>query len=196
MANAEQLAQGAKRASYTQAIDMSELATDFALGQDSHFIREKYGITKEEFDSCLEKYVAREPLPDLPPRTYVSTEEVPVAAQWDPAVPEAPKPEWHYTAQPRHDFVFLLRLSKEHSSRVIVPDAHKEKSDVAMVWAVGPEVKDLAPGDICLFDKYATVGQEYSLLDEEGDDRDFLMLQDIHIAAILKKSQRKEYRNA
>lgn len=193
MANAEALARGAPKASYTQAIDKSELAADFALGQSSHFIRDKYQLSKDEYDACLATYVSGQPLPDLTPRIAVVLE--PDAAPTPVVeVVEAPKPEFHYTAQPRHDFVFLIRLSKEHSSRVIVPAAHQEKSDLGIVWAIGPEVTDLKVGNICLFDKYACVGQSYELLNEDGDMTEFLMLQAIHICAILKKEKTREYR--
>lgn len=73
---------------------------------------------------------------------------------------------------------------------MIVPDAHKEKSDVGFLWAVGPEVKDLKKGQMVLYDKYSTVGQNYSLLDEDGDEKEFLLLRQISVVAVLHKERR------
>lgn len=189
MPNAEKLAQGAKKATYVSgSLDCQDMSADFALGQDSHFMREKYGLTKEQYEECLNSYLTGEPYPAIF-HPEPETEAVHVMAEETPEMVPAPKPEWHYEATPRHDFVLIIRLSKEHSSRVVIPDSCREKSDVGIVWRVGPEVDDLIPGDIVLFDKYATVGQNYELLDEEGDMQEFLMLQEIHVAATLVKKK-------
>ncbi len=195
MSNADSLASGGRKASYLSDNGQNELATDFALGFTPEQIKKKYGLADQEFHELLTLYVEQKPLPILSPvrEGDSAPKTVSPAAEIPPA--ESPKPEWHYTAQPRRDMCFVIVLSKEHSSRVIVPDAHKEKSDVGFVWGVGPEVQDLKVGDIVLFNKFASIGQEYDLLDENGDDQRFLMLSEMHIAAVLKKSQRKEYRH-
>lgn len=50
------------------------------------------------------------------------------------------------------------------SGRIIIPDSTKERCDQGLVKYVGPEVKDIKPGDFCIFGNYD--GQIYNIEDE------------------------------
>lgn len=50
------------------------------------------------------------------------------------------------------------------SGRIIIPDQAKERCDQGIVKYVGPEVKDIKPGDFCIFGNYD--GQLFSIEDE------------------------------
>ena len=176
---------------FINAIDKSELENDLALGLPEEQVCLKFGIDAVQYGLCLEAYLAKKPLPDI---QVAETKANAPAMEVVPEIVAIPRSEFHYTAQPRGDNVFILPTSKEHSSKVIIPDAHKEKSDIGYVWAVGPEVSDLKKGDVVLFDKFSTVGQSYSLLDDDGDEKEFLMLRSVSVVAVLHREKRKEYR--
>ena len=58
------------------------------------------------------------------------------------------------------------------ASGLYLPDSAKEKSSLAVVKAVGPDVKDLKVGDKIVYKEYSTTelkvdGEEYMIIKEE-----------------------------
>jgi len=59
--------------------------------------------------------------------------------------------------RPLKDRVVIRRSSAEEKTKggLIIPDNAKEKPIQGEVLAIGPEVKDIEPGNVVLFGKYA-----------------------------------------
>ena len=69
-------------------------------------------------------------------------------------------------------FVSYSEELEKTAGGLYIPDAAKEKPQRGKIEAIGSEVKNVAVGDVILFDKYSgskiTVdGQEYLILKEE-----------------------------
>jgi co-chaperonin GroES (HSP10) len=105
----------------------------------------------------------------------------------DPFDAIAEKPEYGYEATPLHTFVFVKPIAKDHAGRLIVPQAYESQTDMGFVQSVGPEVTQLKPGDLVLYDKYAEVGNRFSLLDDEGDLVDLIQMRLDNITAVMKR---------
>jgi co-chaperonin GroES (HSP10) len=102
---------------------------------------------------------------------------------------EPEKPTHGYQPHPLLDRVFIRPVPKEHKSRLITPDAYGTATDQGFVTAVGPKVEGIKIGDLVLFDRFAKVGYEFSLLDDEGDLSELVCLQAVFIFAVLKRVQ-------
>lgn len=97
------------------------------------------------------------------------------------------KPQVGYEGDPTGDCVLVQRVEREHSSNLIVPDSMKAKSDIGFIKAVGKAVKFYKPGNLVLFDRFASHGADISLLDEDGVERHMLLLREYDILMRLKK---------
>lgn len=65
--------------------------------------------------------------------------------------------------------VFIKPVPKDHPGRLITPPAYEPATDMGFVSAAGPEVTGVRVGQLVMYDKYATVGNEFELLDEDGE---------------------------
>jgi co-chaperonin GroES (HSP10) len=143
-------------------LDESDLAAALRwLKEDNTLELEKLLVSRIP----VEKEVALEPLPEF-------VEE---------------KPTHGYRAAPRKNFLFVKPLPKEHKGRIIIPPAYESTSDMGFVHDVGPDVTDIKPGDLVLFDKYAEVGQKFNLVDEDGELVDLIQMSDFNVTAILTR---------
>ena len=97
------------------------------------------------------------------------------------------RPEYGYKPQPLLDRVFIKPVPKEHKSRLITPDAYGTATDQGFVSAVGPDVQGIKVGDLVLFDRFAKVGYEFTLLDDEGEITEQVCLQAVFIFAVLER---------
>jgi co-chaperonin GroES (HSP10) len=97
------------------------------------------------------------------------------------------KPEYGYKPQPLLDGVFVKPVPKEHKSRLIVPDAYGTATDQGFVVAVGPKVEGIKAGDLVLFDRFAKVGYEFELLDEDGEVVPMVRLAVPFVFAVLER---------
>ena len=84
----------------------------------------------------------------------------------EPIVVEKPTHSYQPTALGRQ--VFIKPVPKEHPGRLITPPAYEPATDMGFVVCAGPEVTGIEPGHLCMYDKYAVTGNEFELLDEEG----------------------------
>jgi co-chaperonin GroES (HSP10) len=192
---AEKLARGAQGASYTSVMK-SPLGYDISLGLSEEEICRKWNLLEEDYQTVLSLYMSGD---DAALSHYVTKQETQELEQEEVVVqpiviPEPVKSEYGYKARPRTDHIFVRRAAKEHSSALIIPDAYKENSDVGFIVNVGPQITDLKAGDLVLFDKYATVGTEVNLIDEEGDEVAMLLLRGINVQAILQRIKRDEFK--
>lgn len=94
----------------------------------------------------------------------------------------------HYSAEAKGDNVLVIRVEREHSSQLIIPESAKTKSDIGRVTAIGPDVKRCVKGDLILFDKFASHGKEIDLVDDQGIPRQHLLLNDVDVLLSLKRS--------
>jgi co-chaperonin GroES (HSP10) len=95
------------------------------------------------------------------------------------------KPKVCYRGQARANMVLVQTIEKESNSRIIIPDASRSKSDVGIVKSVGHGIQDLVVGDTVLYDRFAAVGQSVNLIDESGEDREYLLLANHDILIVL-----------
>jgi|SRR6185437_6673213 len=106
-------------------------------------------------------------------------------------------PSVRYKGKPLGDRVLVKRITKESNSSIIIPDAARAKSDMGVVVGVGDGLVDIttgkrtplnvSEGEIVLFDRFAAVGQEVTLADENGEESEHLILQAHDILLTLTK---------
>ena len=71
-------------------------------------------------------------------------------------------------------------VEKKSASSLVLPEAAKEKSIVAVVLAVGPEVKYLKVGDRIVYKQYAE-----SLVELKLDGKDYISIREPGVVATL-----------
>lgn len=76
--------------------------------------------------------------------------------------------------KPLGDRVVAVRekTQSKTAAGLYIPDSAKEKSSIAVVFAVGPEVKNLKKGERIIYKEYSTTelkleGEEYLVVKEE-----------------------------
>jgi co-chaperonin GroES (HSP10) len=99
------------------------------------------------------------------------------------------KPAVGYRGNAKGDNVLLLRVDKEHTSNLIIPDSMKSRSDIGFIVSVGQKVVDYNAGQLVLFDRFASHGSDVELIDEEGILRKYLLLREYDIMLELEKIQ-------
>jgi chaperonin GroES len=102
-----------------------------------------------------------------------------------------------YRGKPMGDRVLVKRITRESNSQIVIPDAAKAKSDMGIVVGVGSGLVDITSGvrtpldvrvgELVLFDRFAAVGGEVSLLDEKGEESEHLILQACDILLSLEE---------
>ena len=122
-------------------------------------------------------------------------------AKSDATLAQAPEPDFKviirephksdYQAEALGDNVLVIRVEREHSSQLIIPDSAKAKSDVGYVAAIGPDVERCAKGELILFDRFAAHGKEIELVDDQGIPRQHLLLNDCDVLLRLFKVKPK-----
>lgn len=106
-----------------------------------------------------------------------------------------------YRGTPLNDQVLVQRFEREVISTLVIPDSAKEKSDMGLVISSGPglvsqysgarSVLSVKAGDLVLYDKFAAVGQEITLVNEEGYEQEFLILREQDIMLTLEEFEIK-----
>jgi chaperonin GroES len=112
------------------------------------------------------------------------------------------KPSIIYRGKPIGEMVLVKRIERESNSAIILPDSAKGKSDMGIVVSAGDGAIDqltgmrtplnVREGEMILFDKFAAVGMEITLMDEHGDEAEHLILREHDILLILEARQRVE----
>lgn len=92
---------------------------------------------------------------------------------------------------PRHNWVLVKpeEVKRETESGLVVPEAiEKEQPAKGVVIRVGPEVKDLEPGMLCIYGKYA--GEQIQNETEEQENYrgkvDLMLVLEEDILAFIK----------
>jgi len=180
MSKGDDLASGKRSATFTQATGQSELEQDLKV-QNAPYVMEKYGITMERYRELTGMVARFEPLPNLEP-IAIHAEELAVMKTWaeSPTGREvlefAISPQVGYEGEPFGETILVQRVEREHSSTLVLPDSLRAKSDIGYVKEVGPDVRKVQKGKLVLFDKFASHGAEIRLVDEDGIEREYLIL--------------------
>lgn len=113
---------------------------------------------------------------------------------------ERPRPAVTYKGRPLGDRVLVKRVERDSASLIVIPDSAKAKSDMGIVVGVGDGLVDIttgrrtpvnaSEGDLVLFDRFAAVGQEVTLMDETGAEGEHLILQACDILLVLAEVRR------
>lgn len=143
-------------------------------------LTEKYG--EHDWDEYLLRLAAGVKLTPLTPLadTAVLADEPEELPEAEPAAPP-------YRGRAFGRFVMIRRLEAEHSGRLVMPSRIAGTSDLGWVASTGEECKHIRPGQIVLFDQYASVGREVRVVDENGLPGNFLIVEEPDILAILEK---------
>jgi len=168
-----------------------ELETNLKL-HNREVVKEIYGIDDDKYDELIA--ILRSGDGELPEMTPSITLPLTPEEQAVLNVPEPEpveeieiKPNVGYKGKPVGDQLLVQRVEREHSSNLIIPPSAKSKSDVGYVKEVGIEVTRAKVGQLVLFDKFASIGADISLIDESGLERQFLLLKDIDVMMQLEK---------
>ena len=183
------LAKGGRAASFTMGQSDSELAHDLKVLLPLE-VQEKYGIGAEVYDELLSDFIAGKELPNLSPpvEDRVIAEDEVVIDELPEDVP-VERPKVGYKGESLGDTVLIQRVDKEHSSNLIIPDSLKAKSEIAYIISAGKLCKYVEEGWLILFDRFASVGMEISLIDEDGIERERLVVHEYDILLKLDKIQ-------
>jgi len=164
---------------------------DFAvkMGVPVEELTEKFNLTLDELDQALAFYHDGNnlDLEKLLGSKAVAAEEVEAEAPVAFEISEPEKPDFGYLAVPRHSFIFVKPLPKEHKGRLMIPKAYESDSDMGFVESVGKDVADVKVGDLVLFDKYAEVGARFNLINREGELVDLIQMMEVNVTAILTR---------
>lgn len=131
-------------------------------------------------------------------------EKQPETASPETVTIEPEKKEYGYKVTPLGNQVFIKPIPKEHPGRLIIPSAYEPSSDLGFLHAVGPDVKTphpgwdsktrtlkaapgLTPGALVMYDKYAAAGNEFELLDEDGQFVKMVRVQSEFVFAVLTR---------
>jgi len=163
---------------------------DLSTGMSNEDLLAKYNLTSSELLQAREFYVAGNTLeierllaakaPAVPAEEVPPLEEIEIAPE---------KPEFGYRAFPRRNFLFVKPLPPSHKGRLLVPKAYESTSDMGFVHNVGDKVLDINRGDLVLFDKYAEVGNRFTLVDDDGELVDLIQMRDDNVTAVLVRVQ-------
>lgn len=187
MSKGDVLASGGKSAQFQPASNQGELENDLKI-LPRLSVKEKYGVTDSEYWDALDLLSKKEPLPNWKIEEDFQAPGIslpPIELQPIATIEE--KQTFGYEGDPTGDCVLVQRVEREHSSNLILPDSLKAKSDIGFVKAVGESVKFYKPGQLILFDKFASHGADISLIDEDGIERQMLLLREYDITMRLKK---------
>lgn len=169
----------------------SEFDFDMKMGAAATTLMSKYNLTPDEVIQAVKFYGEGDEF-QLEKLLGSKAQQIEDDALLPPVVvEEAPKPEEGYEATPRHSFMFVKPLPPEHKGRLITPKAYESTTDQGFVHAVGPDVRDVTPGMLVMFDKYAEVGARFELVDEDGDVVSMIQMREDNVTAILKKVKTK-----
>lgn len=194
----DQLASGGRSAQFNQASTQSELENDLKI-QTPLYVMNKYLIDSPKYKELVKYLTTGEPLPEgigaaiLEPQERIDGTPLEISAIADPvfdsefAEVEEAKPEVGYAAEPFGDNILVTRVAKEHTSNLIIPDSMKAKSEIGYVVAVGEAVKNVKAGMLILFDRFASHGNDYKFIDEEGIERPYVLLREYDAMCKLKK---------
>lgn len=154
-------------------------------------IRAKYGIDDESYDLAISKLSRGEEVPDLVPTSKGpnSPEQSPepIAVEEDHFEVEISPASFGYKGTPFKNNILVNPVEHEHSSYLIIPENMKARSDIGYVKSVGPDVVGIKPGILVLYDKFASYGSDINLVDENGQERKFMLLKDVDIQLKLER---------
>lgn len=174
----DRLARGARSASFQVANNESEFVHDLkTLGKGE--LIEKYYISEEDYAKACWQLENLKPIEAHPlrvrPIEHSPLVEMPVKATV--TIPEAPR----YRGMAKGDNVLVIRVEREHSAMLIIPESARAKSDIGRVVSVGPAVTRCEEGELILFDRFAAHGKEIDLVDEQDIPRQHLLLNDVDV---------------
>jgi co-chaperonin GroES (HSP10) len=97
------------------------------------------------------------------------------------------KPTVLYRGKALGKQVLVQVVERESNTLLVIPDSAKSRSDIGIVKSVGNEVTTFGEGDLILYDRFAAVGAEVSLVDESGEEKNYLLLQACDVLLQLEK---------
>ena len=141
-------------------------------------------VTFPGVSKCLEGCECTACRPDL--HFHAEAEELPTTV--DNLATFAPKkPSICYRGTPLNDRILIKRVERQSGNMIVIPDSAKGKSDTGIVVNVAPASQlGLQPNMLILFDKYAAVGQEITLVDEQGIECEHLLVQECDVLLVLE----------
>lgn len=181
------LASGKNRsASFNMSGGQDEVTSDLKLMAKTEFM-EKYVIGTEKYEECVHCLKMGKPLP-ISSNYFLTTlrrlRDIPIQ-QAEEIHPE--KPSSGYRGNAVGDSVLVLPVEKDNTSRLLIPDSAAAKTDIGFIKSCGEKVENFKPGQLVLFDKFASHGAEIPLIDEEGVERVYLLLKSFDLMLILEK---------
>ena len=194
MPRGDQLAAGAKQATFQQANSHSELENDLKIHLAS-YVKQKYGINQADYSALIDVLKRGGELPPLVPIPPVEITVItepglqPVAEEvFDPGpVPAEEASKVGYRGRARGDHIIIQRVEREHTSNLIIPDSMKAKSDIGFIYSAGEKCETYRQGMLVLFDRFASHGADIDLIDEEGIERKLLLLREYDVQCELEK---------
>jgi co-chaperonin GroES (HSP10) len=182
------LARGERTAAFNVE-GQDEMRHDIKTLTKSQFM-ERYQVTSQAYNEAI--FALQEGAEIAIPARPVSvvTEMVPMEPakhRSDIKVTVTTPEKVSYKADCRGDNVLVIRVEREHSSQLIIPDSAKAKSDIGHVAEVGPQATRCKKGELVLFDRFAAHGKEIELVDEQGIPRQHLLLNDVDVLLGLRR---------
>lgn len=187
------LASGKQRGASFQTGVRAGVEADLKLMYPLDFC-ERYGINMDTYHHVSDAYQSSGIIPNLAPTDYAKIEDVKPFdesktffenMQANVTVP----PQIQYRAKAFGENIIVQRVEKGHSSNIIIPDNALAKSDNGYVISVGDRVQNLKPGQLVMFDQFAAHGNEMKLVDDEGIERENLLLKECDVLCLLEKVQ-------
>lgn len=106
------------------------------------------------------------------------------------------KPAVTYRGRPFFGRVLVVRVERQSNSTIIIPDSARGKSDVGRIVKFCPESQlekyGLRQQAMILFDKFASVGQEFPLLGDDGKEVEHLLLMECDVQMELEEIRTEE----
>lgn len=100
------------------------------------------------------------------------------------------RPSVVYRGIPMNGTILIKRVERQTDSMIIIPHAAQAKSDTGIVVSMSKTSQlPLQPGSMVLFDKFAAVGQEVELMDENGEKQELLLVHECDILLELNACQ-------
>lgn len=185
------LASGGSSATFSQSSKDTPFVSDLKILSGERF-REKHSLSQDLYDDLVRRLQEGLPISDAayaipPPEGLDEGHKGQETGELPQELQKSDRPSVGYEGEPLGDEILVIRVEKEHSSSLVIPDSLKARSDTGFVVAVGPEAKRVQKGNLILFDKFASCGADINLVDGDGIERQYVLLKEYDALMRLKK---------